>query len=109
MHGTPQPIVADFVEPLGQHVLQKAPDELVGRQGHSLPAMVLGILIAEADVPVRDRENATIGQRDPVDIPAEVRQDLLGALHGRFAIDHPPFGPDRLRKGQVRAFLTYQI
>jgi hypothetical protein len=30
MDGTPQPIVPDFVEPLGQHVLQKAADELEG-------------------------------------------------------------------------------
>ena len=30
MDGTPQPIVPDFVEPLGHHVLQNTPDELVG-------------------------------------------------------------------------------
>jgi hypothetical protein len=30
MDRTPQPIVADFVEPLGQHMLQKATDELMG-------------------------------------------------------------------------------
>jgi hypothetical protein len=29
MDGTPEPIIADFVEPLGQHMLQKAPDELL--------------------------------------------------------------------------------
>jgi hypothetical protein len=27
MGGTPEPIIADFVEALGQHMLQKAPDE----------------------------------------------------------------------------------
>jgi hypothetical protein len=30
MDGTPQTIVPDFVESLGQHVLQETPDELVG-------------------------------------------------------------------------------
>lgn len=52
MDGTPQPIVPDLVEALGQHMLQKASDELVGGQRHGLPALVLGILIAEADVAV---------------------------------------------------------
>jgi hypothetical protein len=30
MDGTPEPIIADFVEPLRQHMLQKTPDELLG-------------------------------------------------------------------------------
>ncbi len=94
MDGAPQPIVPDVVEPLGQHVLQKAPDELVGGQRHGLPALVLSILRAEADVAVLDREQTAIGQRDPVDIPAHVVQDLLRALQGRFAGDDPPLGPN---------------
>jgi hypothetical protein len=84
------------METLGQHVLQKAADELQRRQGHGLPAMVLGILIAEADVAVLDRENPAIGQRDAVDIPAQVIQHRLRALQGRFAVDDPTFGPSRL-------------
>jgi hypothetical protein len=46
MDGTPEPIIADFVEPLGQHMLEKAANELQRRQGHGFPAMVLGILVA---------------------------------------------------------------
>jgi hypothetical protein len=94
--GTPQPIVPDFVEPLGQHMLQKAAHELQRWQGHGLPALVLSILIAEADVTVRDREQPAIGQGDAVDISAQVIQHLLWALHGRFAVDDPPLGPDGL-------------
>ena len=109
MDRTPQPIVADFVEPLGQHMLQKATDELMGGQGHGLPTLVLGVLVAEAHLPISDGEEAVVGQRDPVDIPAQVLQDLLRALHGRFTVDDPPFGPDRLGQGQVGAFLTHQI
>jgi hypothetical protein len=77
MDGTPQPIVADFVEPLGRHMLEKAADELVGGQGHGLPVLVLGILVAEAPLTVLGREDAAIGQGDPVDILAQVVQDLL--------------------------------
>ena len=106
--GTPQPIVPDVGEPLGQPMREKAANELVGRQGHGLPAMVLGILRAETDVAVRDREKAAIGQRDPVDIAAQVVQDLLRAWDGRFAVDDPPVGPDRRRDGQVGPRLTPQ-
>ncbi len=77
MDGTPQPIVADFVEPLGRHMLEKAADALVGGQGHGLPALVLGILVAEAHLTILGREDAASGQGDPVDIPAQVVQDLL--------------------------------
>ena len=69
MDRTPQPIVADFVEPLGQHMLQKATDELMGGQGHGLPTLVLGVLVAEAHLPISDGEEAVVGQRDPVDSP----------------------------------------
>jgi hypothetical protein len=61
-------------------MLQKASDEFVGRQGHGLPALILGILIAEAHVAALDRENTVIGQRNPVDISPQVLQDWLGAF-----------------------------
>jgi hypothetical protein len=38
------------MEPLGHHMLEKATDELMGGQGHGLPALVLGVLVAEADL-----------------------------------------------------------
>jgi hypothetical protein len=33
-------------------MLQKAPDELVGGQRHALPALSLGVAVAEADLAV---------------------------------------------------------
>jgi hypothetical protein len=70
--------------------------------------MVLRLLIAEADVAVLEREQTAIGQRDAVDIPPQVLQDFLGALHGQFAVDNPPLGPNRLGNDHVGPFLTYQ-
>jgi len=109
MGGTPQARVPDLVEALGQHVLQEAADELHCRQGHRLPAVVSGVLIAETDLAILDGEHAAMGQRDPVDVPAEVVQDLLRALDGRFAVDDLPLGPDHLGDRQVGPFLTHQV
>jgi hypothetical protein len=66
-------------------------DALQRWQGHGLPPMVLRLLIAEADVAVLEREQTAIGQRDAVDIPPQVLQDFLGALHGQFAVDNHPW------------------
>jgi hypothetical protein len=73
-----------------------------------MPTSGLRVLVTETDLPILDREQTAIGQRDPVDIPAQVLQDLLWALHGRFAVDHPPLGPDRLGQSQIGSFLTHQ-
>ena len=94
MDRAPQAIVADCVAPLGQDLLEKAADELVGGQGHGPPAPVLGVLRAAAHLALLDREEAVVGQCEAVDIPAQVVQDLLRALHRRFAIDDPALSPD---------------
>jgi hypothetical protein len=109
MDRTPPPSVPDLVEPLGQHMRQNAPAELRGGQGHGRPTLVLGVLVAAADLPSSDGEAAGVGQRNPVDIAAQVVQDLLPALRGRFTVDDPPVGPDHLGKGQVGTFPTSQI
>jgi hypothetical protein len=54
MDRTPQPIVADVVEPLGQHLRPKAPPARVGGQGHGRPARSLEVPVAEADGAVLD-------------------------------------------------------
>ena len=78
------------MEPLGQHMLQKAPDELMGGHRHGFPTLVLGGLGAKAHLAVIDREETGIGERDAVDLSAQVVQDCLWAVYRRFAVDHPP-------------------
>jgi hypothetical protein len=56
MDRTPQPIVADVVEPLRPYMLEKATDARLGRPGHGLPALVVGVLGVEADLVLRDGE-----------------------------------------------------
>ena len=44
MRGTPQTIVANFVNTSRQHMLQKTADELLGDDGHGFGLIVPGIL-----------------------------------------------------------------
>jgi hypothetical protein len=81
MHRTPQPIGADGVEPLGQHMREKATHALLGRQGHGRPTLVVGVVVAAGDGVLCDGEEAVVGQRAPVDIPAQVLQELLGVAN----------------------------
>jgi hypothetical protein len=106
---TPEPVVPDLVETLRPHVLQKAADELQGRQGHGLPAVMAGVLGAETDLAIRDREHAAIGPCDAVDIPAQVAEHLCGPLQSRFTVDNPRRRPDRLRDGEIGTCLAHQI
>jgi hypothetical protein len=43
-----------------------------------------------------------------LNVPAQVAEHLFRALHGRFAIDHPLGGPDRLGNAQIGALLTHE-
>jgi hypothetical protein len=105
---TPQPSVADVVDPLRPHRLEQATDDLMGRPDPGLPALGLGVRVAEADLVILGREQAVVGQRPPVDISAQVIQDRLWAWHGRLAVDAPPRGPHRRGNQQVGPFLWHQ-
>jgi hypothetical protein len=56
MGGTPEPIIADVVEPPGQHLRPTAPEALGGRPGPSRLALSRGVPVAAADVAVRKGE-----------------------------------------------------
>ena len=75
-----------------QDMKKEPADELVGLEGHRLlPVMVCIIAPEEGDLAVADGEDAVITDRDPMGISAEVLQDPLGAIEGRFTIDDPLF------------------
>ena len=66
--------------PGATHAGEQATDALLGRQGHGLPALVLGVLVAEADLVILDGEQAGLVSAHPVDIPAQVSQDWARCL-----------------------------
>jgi hypothetical protein len=58
--------VADAHEAWGEHVEEKAPQELVHRQGHqSLLVGVGGVSPAKGDLVAGERDEAVVGQNRP--------------------------------------------
>lgn len=93
-----EPVVADAVEALGQHVHQEAPDELVRVKPHSLPAaraVDAVVLPAERNGAVVGGNEAAVRDGDPMGVTGEIAQHLLGRRERRLAIDHPLDAPQR--------------
>ena len=83
-------IVADSVEAVGQHVEQKAPNELICRQGHGFLLVVIAIvLVAELHLTIFDIEQAVVGDGDAMSVASHVVEYLLGPGKGWFGIDDP--------------------
>src|SRR6516162_4145347 len=93
-----EPIVADAVEALGQHVHQEAPDELVRVKPHRLPAAraVDAIVLAtERDAGVVGGNEAAVRDSDTMRVTREIAQHLLGSGERRLAVDYPVEAPQR--------------
>ena len=80
------------MEACGQHVHEKAADELVCRERHHLIALAPFepvVLPVEGDAFLVACEQAPVGDGHTVGIAGEVAQDLLGSCEGSFAVNHP--------------------
>ena len=83
-----QPIVADAVEALRQHVDQEAADELVGGERHRLVAarpLDPIVLVFEGDAVLVGGHQPAIGDRDAVGVARQIAQHLLGPGERSFA------------------------
>lgn len=83
-------IVPDTLKAVGQHVEEKAPDELVGIQGHGpVHAARLVVSVGEGDVAVLHADKAMVGNGDAVGVAGQVIEDGVGVGKRRFGIDDP--------------------
>ena len=84
--------MANAVEASGQHVQEKAPDELVRVKPHRLPAVrtVDAVVFpAERDAGVVGRDEAAVRDGDPVGVAGQIAQHLLRSGERRLAVDDP--------------------
>ena len=71
---------------------QKPVDKLLDWELHGLEAIsVFSIAVSEAHFSVLDREDPIIGQSNPVDVAAEVIEQMLGRAERLFGVDVPRF------------------
>lgn len=98
IRGTPQAIVANFVNTRRQHMLEKSPNELLGVDGHGLRLGCAGAPISKAHLAIVDREDSAIGNSDSVNIAGEVIEDPAAALDGRFTVNDPVLLPEGFRQ-----------
>ena len=80
-----EPIVADAVEALGQHVQKKAPDELVRVKPHRLPtARTVDAIVfpAKRDAGFVGCNEAAVGDGDTVGVTGKIAQHLLRSREG---------------------------
>ena len=90
---TQDTVVADFGEPLRQHVLQEAADELFNGQRPVCPCVARALLDAEGHLPICALCQAVIGDGDPVEVGGEVGEDFCAGA-GRLTMGYPSLCPD---------------
>ena len=98
-----QPVVADAMEALGQHVHQEAPDELVRGQRHRLVAarpFDPVILPLEGDAGLVGRDQPAIGDGDAVGVARQIGEHGLRPAERPLGIDHPLDLAQRCQKGR---------
>ena len=79
-----------------QHMQQKAPQELVGADGHGpLPIPAGVILPAERDLAVLESNESVVGDGNAMRILSEVMQYVFGSAEGPFCV-HDPVLPKEL-------------
>ncbi len=87
---TDQPVVANALEALGQHVQQETIDEDLCRHNERALAIGVGrIAHAYAHRVCADVQDALVGDRHPMRIAAQIVEHLRRAAQRLFGIEHP--------------------
>ena len=82
--------VTDPAEAARQDVQQETPDELADGQGHDLGMLRVPVVLpAEANLFVRQGDEPTVGNGDPVRVAAQILEHLLRPAERPLGIDDP--------------------
>ena len=97
-----QAVIPHAVEAAREHMQEDAPDELRRGQGHGLQTRCVGtagVGVAEPDLPRVEGEEPLVGDGDPMCIPTDVIEHLVGPGEGWLGVDHPVGLPGGLEMG----------
>lgn len=86
--GAEKAVVAHLHKARGQHMLEKAPDELQGVEPQGTQAVASGLPVAEENLIVLDLDDAAVRDRHPEDVGGEIFDRSLRAAHG-LGVDVP--------------------
>ena len=85
-----QAVIANALEPIGQSVEEKPPDEFFSGKRHRFWLTFISIVFPpEAHLTSFDIHQAMVRNGDAVSIPANIIEHLLGARKGGLGIDDP--------------------
>ena len=68
MGGAEQAVVTDLDESIGEHVLEEATDELLGRDGATLELISGRLFVRESDLAIMEVVEAVIAEGHPKDV-----------------------------------------
>ena len=87
-----QAVIPHAEEAAREHMQEDAPDELRRGQGHGLLTRCVGtagVGVAEPDLPRVEGEEPLVGDGDPMRVPTDVIEHLVGPGEGWLGVDHP--------------------
>jgi hypothetical protein len=94
-----QAVVSNANEAPGQHVKEKTANKFGGREGEdSSLVSATAVAIAEAHAAILKSEQPLVAEGDAMSVATEVAQYLIGAGHGRLAVDDPGLGRGLLKQ-----------
>src|ERR1700746_2731246 len=105
------------MKPLREHGEQEAPDELVGAECHrAVPRLPVAavVFVAEGHAALVERNEATVGDGDPMGVAGEIGKHRLWPGEGRLGVDEPLLPLERYQMcvegltGQQSIHLTYE-
>src|SRR5262245_19169765 len=101
----PQAEVADLMQALGQHVLQKAAHELVAGKACVEQAARGALPVTDGDAGRIEANDAAVGDGYAVDIARQILEHGVGAVAPGRAVHDPRLAPHRLGDKEVGALL----
>ena len=99
--GMPEAEVSDFVQTLGQDVLEEAAHELLAGDAAHPPAVGFAMLVADGDSLVVEADDASVGDRDAEDVAGKIiEHGLLAFAQG---VQWTTQGLDQAASGRTRS------